>query len=303
MSFASRGTGVLVMGIGALLLSGVLYAGIQAMDTAVTIPSNIPAEIFSAHEIIYPPGSYAALIPRATTSTMGRDQYWRTDAAAGSGNCALISERPTPFVVGMVSSTRCEILGASIEGRYVHLATGALGACTTEAFCEKPPFSVWSMYDARTAIIRSVPKPVREGGWQAIDAVRSVGLFRGIIRSTRTPDQQTDWWALTDVSGTPFWNGSLTGIDAQASEIVPLRLVSRPNGDLLLAYLAIDKENQVHERLALFSNDDWRVVMPPSALTRIWRLEGWEQGPRGWQATLRWSDESGKQQLSRVSTN
>lgn len=305
MFFASRGTGVLVMGVGALLLSGVMYAGMEAMRTRAPVASlsSISVGLFETQGITYPSGSYAELIPSIASSTVGRDQSWRIEASSVSGNCALLSERPNPLMVGVVSSTRCNVLGASIEGRYVHLATGVSDSCLDPLFCEMRPFSIWTIYDARTAMMRPVPKPVREGTWQAVDAVRSVGLFRGVIRSTRSPSDQQDWWALTDVGGTPFWNGSKEEIDARAQEIVPLRILSRPNGDLLLAYLAIDEERHAEERLALFTGRVWHTVLFANPIAQTWRLEMWESGARGGQASLRWMDASSKQRQTLVSTN
>lgn len=305
MFFASRGTGVLVMGVGALLLSGVMYAGMEAMRARAPAASlsSISVSLFEAQDITYPSGSYAELIPSIASSTIGRDQSWRIETSSVSGNCALLSERPNSLMVGVVSSTRCDVLGASIEGRYVHLATGASDPCLDPLFCEMRPFSTWTIYDARTAMTRPVPKPIREGAWQAVDAVRSVGLFHGVIRSTRSPSDQQDWWALTDVGGTPFWSGSKEEMDAQAEEIAPLRLLSRPNGDLLLAYLAISKEKHAEERLAFFAGHVWHSVPFPSPIAQSWRLETWETKGRGGQAVLRWMDTSGKQRQTLVSTN
>lgn len=303
MLSASRGTIVLVVGVSAVLLGGVFYGLFRMLAVA---PSARPPEAIMERlpeTVRAPLGTFASLVPRTPTSTQTRAQRWRLLRDEVTGPCLLVEDGAVASSsVGAIDGAWCNLLGPSLEGRYVHVLSGPQSACAFGDLCEQPPIATWTVYDVRIGAFRAVPTPVRQGYWQAVDPTRGIGLFQGVIQSTRQEGTE-DFWALTDVAGAALWTGRTKQIDPEATAILGQRLLSRRDGDVLLSYLAVDAQQQASLRLALFSESRWQsVAIPESIRSRAWRLEDWLQVGRIWQATAAWIDEGGVRQTVKVMT-
>ncbi len=303
MLSASRGSVVLVVGVSAVLLGGVFYGLFRTLAVA---PSPRPPEatLERLPETVRAPlGSFASLVPQAPTSTQTRAQRWRLLREGTTGSCLLVEDGAVASSsVGAIEGVWCNLLGPSLEGRYVHVLSGPQPACAFGDLCEQPPIAAWAVYDVRIGAFRAVPTPVRQGYWQAIDPSRGIGLFQGVIQSTRQEGTE-DFWALTDVAGAALWTGRTKEIDPEAATVLGQRLLSRRDGAVLLSYLAVDPQQQASLRLALFSGNRWQSVsIPESIRLRAWRLEDWLQVGRIWQATAAWVDDGGVRQTVKVTT-
>lgn len=293
----------LVVGVSAVLLGGVFFSVFQMLPT---VPSFRPPEAVLERlpETVRPPlGSFSSLVPLTPSSTQTRAQRWRLLREEAAGPCLLVEDGAVASSsVGLIEGAWCNLLGPSLEGRYVHVLSGPRLECAFADLCEQPPISTWTVYDVRIGAFRAVPTPVRQGYWQAVDPTRGIGLFHGLIQSTRQEGSE-DFWALTDVAGAAFWTGRTKEIDPEAVTVLGQRLLSRRDGAVLLSYLAVDTQQQATLRLAFFSGGRWQPVpLPESISSRAWRLEDWVQAGRIWQATAVWLDDAGVRQSVKVMT-
>lgn len=298
----SRGSLALFIGTS----TGLLIALLSSLFIALA-STSAPRESAQETRTLPPiravlPQSYSALVPLAATSTTvrGGETYILNQSEQG---CALIDKAAPSSTIPLLGGAWCQLSGASIEGRYIHLLSGTSIACAISPdSCESAPIMVWSVYDLRTHILRPVPVPVRGGVWEAVDPIRSIGLFRGAVRSTIRPGEE-DFWALTDPAGAAFWTGRIDDVDLKAQIIAGERLFSRPDNSLLLSYLVINPEGNEELRLATFNGKIWkRVVLPETVVGKTWRLEAWVLERGKWTATMVWQDEQGQKRMEKVTT-
>ena len=288
-----RGSLALFIGVTAGLLMALASSFFVSVASSVapTSVSNGAREIPKIESVLTAP--YRALVPPFATSTTVRNGETYVLSNTNDG-CALFDAAATSTAVGTMKSKWCVLAGASIEGRFVHVLSGRTSVCVASSdSCELPPVSAWNIYDLRTSMLRPVPAPVRGGTWEAVDPIRSVGLFRGSVRSTIRPGEE-DFWALTDDAGAAFWTGRIDDIDPLAQLVAGERLVSRPDAKLVFSYLAINEDGNEELRLATFNGKIWRrVALPASLSNRTWRLTTWAVEKGEWTATLDWNDTSG----------
>lgn len=299
---ATRGSLTLFIGV----TTGLLIALLSSLFVSLASPTPqnplTPVEILPEIRAILP-SPYASLVPEPATSVKVRSgatyQFVLKDGA-----CALTDAAAPTMVIGTVAAAWCRIPGGSIEGRFVHLLSGSREGCRiSAASCEQPPVSTWSVYDLRSHVLRPVPVPVRGGEWEAVDSIRSMGLFRGAVRSTLRANEQEDFWALTDVTGAAFWTGRANDIDTDAQAIAGERMLSRPDNGLLLSYLIVNQAGDEELRLATYAGKSWRVIALPETIVRkTWRLESWALEKGKWTATVAWLDEQQEVQTEKVVT-
>lgn len=303
MSAASRGSMVLVVGVSAALLGGVFFALLRMRSSLTPLVSPQAAFEHLPETVRAPLGEFAALVPPAPSSTQTRAQRWQLVREAVNGPCRLVEEgAAASSSVGIIGGTWCTLLGPSLEGRYVHVLSGSRPDCAFADVCEHPPIAAWTVYDVRIGAFRPVPTPIRQGYWQAVDSTRGMGLFQGVIQSTRQEGSE-DFWALTDVAGAARWTGRTKEIDPQSTVLLGQRLLSRRDGAVLFSYLSVDDAQQSTLRLAAFINNRWQpVTLPEEIRPRAWRLEAWEQAGRAWQAAIVWVDDAGVKRTVKVGT-
>lgn len=296
MITASRGTAVLTVGVAAVLLFGVLSAAVAATQRgeiasvaalrswfteAVTV--DVVDPWFAVYDQL--PG------PKATSELVSRGIRWQVEPREGA--CVLLrSERAASLEVATAALERCEIAGASVDGRFVTLDG-------TERV------SNWMLYDDRPRLLRPVPRPVVDGEWLAVDPARTVGLYRGRIRSTQS-DGVATWFWLTDGVGSAFWAGDQSLVDV-SGRVTPLTITTRPDGAILLSYRLDLPDGTVAQRLALHSGragTGWKPIDTSAWDTEaaIWRLQEWERGAKGWEAVALTSGVDGVERELRVRT-
>jgi hypothetical protein len=161
------------------------------------------------------------------------------------------------------------------------------------------------LYDDRPRLLRAVPRPVVDGEWLAVDPARTVGLYRGRIRSTQS-DGVATWFWLTDGVGSAFWAGDQSLVDA-SGRVTPLTITTRPDGAILLSYRLDLPDGTVAQRLALHSGragTGWKPIDTSAwdAEAAIWRLQAWERGARGWEALALTSGGDGMERELRART-
>ncbi len=303
MMAAPRGSVGLVVGISATLLAGVLFSLLRMRASLVPIAAPQAVLERVPETVRAPLGEFASLVPPAPSSTQTRAQRWRLVREETHGPCLLVEEgAAASSSVGQVEGAWCSLLGPSLEGRYVHMLSGSRQACAFADVCEHPPITAWTVYDVRIGAFRPVPTPIRQGYWQAVDPTRGLGLFQGVVQSTRQEGTQ-DFWALTDVAGAALWIGRTRDIDPEASTVLGQRILSRRDGAALVSYLAVDKAQQASLRLTAYVNNRWQAIsLPQEIRPRAWRLEAWEQAGRTWQAAIVWVDDAGTKRTVKVVT-
>ncbi len=303
MPAAPRGSVVLVVGVSAALLCGVFFALLRMRSslTPVALPQTALEHV--PETVRAPLGEFASLVPPAPSSTQTRAQRWQLLREGADGPCLLVEEGAiASSSVGVISGRWCTLLGPSLEGRYVHVLSGSHPGCAFADVCEHPPIVAWTVYDVRIGAFRPVPTPIRQGYWQAVDPTRGIGVFQGVIQSTRQEGTE-DFWAVTDVAGAALWTGRSKEIDPQAVTLLGQRLLSRRDGAVLFSYLAVDEAQQATLRLNVFMNARWQpVTLPEEIRSRAWRLESWEQAGRTWQAVIAWVDDAGVKRTVKVVT-
>lgn len=299
---ATRGSLTLFIGVSAGLLIALLSSLFVSLASSTPQNPLTPVEILPEIRALLP-APYASLVPEPAVSAKVRSGATYQFVLKDEG-CVLTDAAAPNAVIGTVAAKWCRIPGGSIEGRFVHLLSGTRGDCrVSAASCEQPPISTWSVFDLRSHVLRPVPVPVRGGEWEAVDTVRSMGLFRGAVRSTLHADQQEDFWALTDVTGAAFWTGRIHDIDADAQAIAGERMLSRPDNGLLLSYLIVNQAGDEELRLATFAGKAWRLItIPPTIAGKTWRLESWALEKGKWTATVAWLDEQNEKQMEKVVT-
>lgn len=303
MTHHSRTTPILVVGIGITLVMGVSFAwGRSRARESVAAPSSTRVN----QEIREPQVEqtaqdadwwqrYQALVTPPVEKE-GRGVLWRVQSSPSTCTVERFSQKNWTAVGQTASRAGCFLVGASIEGRYAHVALPEIAACTSPD-CEGNGFSVWRAFDERTQILRPISRPFPEGAWQAIDPVRTIGLYRGVIRSTLSEGFAARW-ALVDDGGALLWQGAVTDIVTDAQEVVALRLASRPDKTLVLAYRAKTQDGLWVSGLAKISPLQKGALWTPVALSedwkvRAWRLERFEQVRGVWSAVLRFQQEDG----------
>lgn len=296
MITASRGTAVLTVGVAAVLLFGVLSAAVAAtqrgdMSSVAVLKSWFTEAVtvdvvdpwFAAYDQL--PG------PKGTTELAARGIRWQVEPR--DERCVLLrSERTASLEVASAPLERCEIAGASVDGRFVTLDG-------TERV------SNWMLYDDRPRLLRPVPRPVVDGEWLAVDPTRTMGLYRGRIRSTQSAGVAT-WFWLTDGVGAALWAGDQSLVDANG-RVTPLTVTTRPDGAILLSYRLDLPDGAVVQRLALHSGRAgaaWKPVDTSvwNAEAAIWRLQEWERGAKGWEAVANTIGADGEARVLRVRT-
>lgn len=289
-----RGSAVLTVGVAAALLFGVLSAAFASaeQDGGLAVMrawfrGRASVDVVDPWFITY--DRLETDVPR--TELLARGIHWRVEPRPET--CALIRrEGKTEVEVASAKIDDCVIAGASIDGRFV-----------TVGLIERT--KAWMLYDDRPRLLRSVPRPVPDGEWLTVDPTRTVGLYRGRIRSTQSEGVAT-WFWLTDGVGAAMWAGDQALIDSEGS-VVPLRALTRPDGALLLSYRLRLPDGSVEERVALFSGRStvpWKRV-DATALTElatIWRLDRWERRGSTWEAIVTYEAADGTRTEARVRT-
>lgn len=291
--FIGASTGLFIALLSSLIISLVSSPAPEALAEGRRMMPKIRAELAR---------SYTELVPPTVPSVKARsgETYFIKQKKEG---CALFDQSAPSTTIATIQDPWCTLSGASIEGRYIHILSGETTTCLLSAnSCESAPISAWNIFDLRTHVLRTVPVPVLKGTWEAIDSTRSMGLFRGAVRSTIRPGEE-DFWALTDAAGAAFWTGRIDDVDLKAQIIAGERLLSRSDNDLILSYLVIDPEGNEVLRLATFNGKVWkRIELPESLNGKTWRLESWLLEAGKWKATVVWRDEEGKLARVKVAT-
>lgn len=296
MITASRGTAVLTVGVAAVLLFGVLSAAVAATQRGeIASVAALKSWFTEAVTVDVVDPWYAAYDqlpgPKGMAELVSRGIRWQVEPREGA--CVLLrGERAASLEVATAALERCEIAGASVDGRFVTLDG-------TERV------SNWMLYDDRPRLLRPVPRPVVDGEWLAVDPARTVGLYRGRIRSTQS-DGVATWFWLTDGVGSAFWAGDQSLVDA-SGRVTPLTITTRPDGAILLSYRLDLPDGTVVQRLALHSGragTGWKLIDTSAwdAEAAIWRLQAWERGAKGWEAVALTSGSDGMERELRVRT-
>lgn len=284
----------MTVGVAAALLFGVLSAAFASAEqdgglaaVRAWFQGQASVEVVDPWFIAY--DRLATDIPQ--TELVARGIQWRVEARPET--CALIRrEGKTEAEVASAKIDDCIIAGASIDGRFV-----------TVGSIERT--KAWMLYDDRPRLLRPVPRPVSDGEWLTVDPTRTVGLYRGRIRSTRSEGVAT-WFWLTDSVGAAMWAGDQSLIDRDGS-VIPLRVLTRPDGAVLMSYQLRRADGSFDERLALFSGKTmtpWKKVDTSSlaGLTSLWRLERWERRGSIWEAVVVYDAADGVRTEARVHT-
>lgn len=292
-----RGSAILTVGVAASLLFGVLSAGFASARQTDGLSAKALRAWFQGQasvEMVDPWFvAYDRLSsPNTTTELTARGVSWRVEQRPET--CALLrAERAGSVEVASAKMDSCVIAGASIDGRFVTLG-------------ETERTKSWMLYDDRPRILRPVPRPVVDGEWMAIDPVRTVGLYRGRIRSTQSEGVST-WLWLTDGVGAAMWAGDQSVVDMDGP-VVPLQLFTRPDGMILLAYRVALADGTYRERLAIYSGRlavPWKRIDTSAidSFASIWRVSSWERRTTTWEAVLEYEGEDGARKQVRVKTH
>lgn len=262
-SSSKRGSAILTVGVATALLFGLVTAAIASMREGAGF---FLSEVNSVDPWFV---AYSALAtPEERTTLLARGIQWRVER--GAETCSLIrGEGKTSVEVASANLEPCTIAGASVDGRFVTLGP-------TERT------TAWMLYDDRPRLLRPVPRPVIDGEWLTIDPARTTGLYRGRIRSTQSEGVST-WLWLTDGVGSALWAGDVSQLDPDGS-VLPLRLLTRSDGAILLSYRVTLPEGEYVQRLAMLTpwriKDGWQPVNTNMLSTNEpWHLTSWE--PRG----------------------
>ena len=103
-----------------------------------------------------------------------------------------------------------------------------------------------------------------------------------------------------------MWAGDQALVDGEGS-VVPLRVLTRPDGAVLLSYRLRLPDGFAEERVALFSGRStvpWKRV-DASALTglaAVWRLDRWERRGTTWEAIVAYEAADGTRTEARIRT-
>lgn len=289
-----RAPSIFVIGIATILLFSMLSAGgifskrvcafVQANTFFVESPMPEPIDPwFSAYDRLRTSSSSRQLTSRGIE--------WRVDPRPDT--CALLRmETAKEIEVASAKVKDCVIAGASIDGRFV-----TIGSVERTAH--------WMLYDDRPRLLRPVPRPVVDGEWMSVDPLRSVGIYRGRIRSTRVEGVST-WFWLTDGAGATLWAGDQTKIDATGA-VLPLRLFTRPDGAMLLSYRVTDDKEKHAQRLAMLFpwqlQEGWRTMSADALPSDTpWIVRQWTAQRSGWEALIEYNRPDGERATKRVST-
>lgn len=277
-SAPSSGLPILVIGVSLTVFMGVVYAFAATHNNAFQNVVDSVAQRVSFS--VAPPDpwweAYARMLPTSTQTLTNRGATWRVTNR--EGECVLEKqERATWVSMASASVQDCVIGGGSIDGRYLTIGHAERGSCVNNESCVRKQGEQWWLYNDRPRLIRAVPRPVPDGEWLAVDPVRGLGLYRGRLRSTLRDGVATRYW-ITDGAGAALWSGIVQGFDAEIVQMVPLQMISRSDGALLLAYRAQLANEQWQQRLTLLRPTGAPLVWKRLPLPETWPAEPWRIG-------------------------